>query len=40
MVELLNNILPIIATAIGGLIAYLLNRFKKHYDEKISCRNC
>lgn len=34
MVELLNNILPIIATALGGLIAYLLNRFKKYYDEK------
>ena len=34
MIELLNNILPIIATALGGIIAYLGNKIKKYYDEK------
>lgn len=34
LIELLNNILPIIATAIGGLIAYIGNKIKKYYDEK------
>ena len=28
LIELLNNILPIIATAIGGVIAYVGNRIK------------
>ncbi|MDD4734027.1 MAG: phage holin, LLH family [Bacilli bacterium] len=34
MIELLNNILPIIATALSGLIAYVGNKIKKYYDEK------
>lgn len=34
IMELLNNILPIIATALGGLIAYVVNKIKKYYDEK------
>lgn len=34
MIELLNNILPIIATALGGIIAYAGNKIKKYYDEK------
>lgn len=34
LTELINNILPIIATALGGIIAYLGNKIKKYYDEK------
>lgn len=34
LTELLNNLLPILATAIGGLIAYFGNQIKKRYDEK------
>lgn len=34
LTELINNILPIIATALGGIIAYIGNKIKKYYDEK------
>lgn len=34
LIELINNVLPIIATAIGGLLAYGINKVKKYYDEK------
>jgi hypothetical protein len=34
LIELINNLLPIIATALGGLLAYFGNRIKKYYDEK------
>lgn len=34
IIELLSNILPILATALGGIIAYLGNKIKKYYDEK------
>ena len=34
MIELLSNILPILATALGGIIAYIGNKIKKYYDEK------
>lgn len=34
LIELISNILPLVATAIGGLIAYGVNKVKKYYDEK------
>lgn len=34
LIELISNILPILATAIGGIIAYMGNKIKKYYDEK------
>lgn len=34
LIEMINNILPIIATAIGGVLAYAGNKIKKYYDEK------
>ena len=34
LIELINNILPIIATTIGGVFAYVGNKVKKYYDEK------
>lgn len=34
LIELLNNLLPLVATAIGGLVAYGVNKVKNYYDEK------
>lgn len=34
LIELISNILPILATALGGIIAYIGNKIKKYYDEK------